>query len=356
MTSAERALALLTKLAAIPRVSRHEAEAVAFLERELFDLGLAPRRVGRNLLCTLTRGRGPRLMLNSHIDTVPPAHGYTRDPHAPAVESGCLYGLGVNDAGASVAAMSLAAWELSQRRDWQGSLELALVVEEEVNGKEGSEFLLAELGMPDAAIVGEPTALDVCVAQKGLVVLDCVNTGEACHVAHAHRLAHQNAILAAARDMEALASVRFAASDPALGPTTLQVTQIAGGVAHNTIPDRCAWVVDARVNPAQGLDEIAAAVQARVQAQVTPRSLRLQPVHTDAQSPLVQATLRARPAAKVIGSDTMSDMVFFRGVPVIKCGPGSTDLSHRPNEYVEVRWIQEAITTYVRTAVAFAPA
>jgi len=350
---AHHAITRLQEMIATPSPSRHEAAVVDLVESHLLALKLPTQRIGRNLLATVERGDGPTLMLCSHLDTVPPNPGYTRDPHAADLSEGKLYGLGSNDAGASVVSMTSALAELAERDDWQGSVQLALVIEEEISGREGAEFLLAETGLPDSAIIGEPTGLEVCIAQKGLMVLDCICRGVACHAANAYRLKHRNAILDAAADFNRVSALSFNERDESLGPTTINVTTLHGGSAPNSIPDECRFTLDVRANPAQGLEGVLDIVKQSLQAEVRPRSVRLHPMKTDPDALIVKAALKARPEARTFGSDTLSDMVFLRGCPVIKCGPGISEMSHVPDEWVETRWIEPGIAFYRDTALAF---
>ncbi|MCK6440817.1 MAG: M20/M25/M40 family metallo-hydrolase, partial [Planctomycetes bacterium] len=231
-------VSLLQKIVATPGTSRDEGKRADLLMGELGALGLQPVKQGRNIVCRIERGKGPTLMLNTHIDTVPPAMGYTRDPYNAEVKDGKIYGLGSNDAGGCIVSMTAATLALKERKDWSGTLLLALTVEEEVNGADGMEALLKEIPLPDAAMVGEPTGLNVCIAQKGLVVMDCTNTGQSCHAANAWRVPHKNAILEAMGDIPKVYQIAFKDRDDFLGPTTLNVTVIQGGTVHNSIPDK----------------------------------------------------------------------------------------------------------------------
>lgn len=343
---------LLTAMIRTPSVSGAESDVAALIASAMGELGLPYRFVGRNLLVEIKRGAGPTLMFNSHMDTVPANPGYTRDPMAPSIEDGRLYGLGSNDAGGCVVSMICAAAQVAARDDWQGTLQVSIVVEEEVTGINGAEALMREIPMPDAAIVGEPTALDICIAQKGLVIFDCVNTGLACHAANAWRVEHKNALLEAAADVLKVPNISFEKRDEFLGPTTLNVTVLKSGVATNSIPDQATWSVDARVNPAQTLQEVYDTLQEAVDAAVKPRrALRLHPMRTPNDASIVRAAHETRPEATIYGSDTMSDMVFFRSTEAIKCGPGHTEMSHKPDEYLDLSWLPRSIDFYRDTAL-----
>ena len=349
----DNAIDLLSRMIETPSVSGKEDAVRDLITNHLDDLELSWRMVGKNILIEVSRGSGPTLMLNSHMDTVPANPGYTRDPHKSEIEDGKLYGLGSNDAGASVTCMIHAAAELAKRDDWQGTLQVSIVVEEEATGRNGAEQLVKDIPLPDACVVGEPTKLEVCVAQKGLIVVNCENRGLACHAANAWRLEHKNALLEALEDVRRVEAMAFTERDEALGPTTLNVTVLRGGVATNTIPDKCTWNIDVRVNPAQTLEGVAERLTKELSAEVKPRSLRLHPMRTDPGERVVRAALAARSESSTFGSDTMSDAVFFREVPTIKCGPGMTEMSHRPDEFVEVKWIREGVPFYRDLAVNY---
>jgi len=351
----EQALAFLQRVIATPSISREEHAVVDLIESELKALGLPVKRYGLNLVVTITRGesKGPKLTLCTHTDTVPANPGYTRDPHAPDIEDDKLYGLGSNDAGGPLMAMVFAAKALLDRDDWQGTLEVALVVEEEITGEHGAGALIEEIGMPDAAVVGEPTGLHICVAQKGKVTLRATNRGQACHAANAYRIPHKNAALEAAQDIQALAKLSYTERDESLGPTTINVTQIDAGVATNTIPDTCTWMIDVRVNPAQDIAAVIEDIRACVQAEIEPTTPLLPPYRTDEQSLIVACAQSVKPDANCYGSDAMSDSVFYRHVPVIKCGPGLTENSHRPDEFLSLRWFDAGIGFYESLALEY---
>lgn len=144
------------------------------------------------------------------------------DPFAPSIESGKLFGLGSNDAGASVVTLLQAFFCLTQKQQAY-NLIFAASAEEEVSGKNGIESLLHELPKIDFAIVGEPTQMNLAVAEKGLMVLDCVSTGKA---GHAARNEGDNAIYKALKDIEWFRSYDFMKKTDLLGPVKMSVTQI----------------------------------------------------------------------------------------------------------------------------------
>jgi acetylornithine deacetylase len=335
--------ALLRDLVAARSPSREEGPAVDVMEAWLRANapGTAVIRADRNLAAIAESGApGPTLLLVSHLDTVPATAAWTRDPWAPTIEAGRMYGLGANDAKASVAAM---ATVFSQARPKRGRLVLATVCEEEV-GRGGLEVFLPQLPPADSAIVGEPTGLDVAVAQNGLLILDCEARGRAGHAARPHLA--DNAIYTAARDILALEGLVLERVHPAAGRTTHAVTIVAGGERHNVIPDRARYTVDLRTTPAYTHAELVDIVRAAVKADVTVRSDRFRPVETPSGAAVLAASQRARPIARTFASPTLSDWAHLVGVAAIKWGPGLSEVSHTADEWVELAMVEEAVGAY----------
>lgn len=336
------AVELLREVVRIPSESRQEDAVVARLESAMLELGMAPKVSGRNLTALLDGGDGPLLLLNSHTDTVPVGQGWTRDPLKADIEDGRIYGRGSNDAKGCLVAMLIAAKKAFATNAPKGKVLIAASCEEEVLGQ-GLEVLLPTLPRPDAAVVGEPTGLKAAVAQKGLLLIEIIAKGRSAHAAHGGGV---NAVEAAARDVLALSKIRFDREHPALGATTLHVTQISGGDRHNVIPDRCKLVVDIRTTPSVSPDEIIALVKRAVEGEVVIRSNRLGSVETDPAHPVVQAALAANPSGRAYGSPTLSDWVFLKGIPTVKAGPGDSKRSHTPDEYLEVAELEAGVDFY----------
>jgi acetylornithine deacetylase len=322
--------ALLEAIVATPSVSGSEQALADHLAAVLDETGFTVQRQGPNLWFELG-SRGPRLLLVSHLDTVPPCEGWSADPHRPWWAGDRLYGLGANDAKGCVAAMVLAAEALREEVEGLGiRLLVAFTAEEEVGGK-GIRELLPELGRLDAAVVGEPTGLRICTAQRGMLILKCVAHGESAHVAHAHL--GDNAIHKAARDIARLAALRF---EPhvLLGETRAQVTTIQGGLARNQVPDHCEFFVDLRSTPNLDHAELAAQIAGELESEVTVHSGRYLATDTPASAWVVKAALAAAGAQGGIGSATASDWAFLSHLPAVKAGPGDTHRSHRPDEWL----------------------
>lgn len=330
------ALERLAALVRTPSVSGEEEAAAELVADWLVAAGVDVERVGRSLFAHVERGRGPTLMLASHLDTVPAGASWSVDPWDARWEDGRLMGLGANDAKASVVAMVEAARRFAaEPADAAGRLWLALTAEEETTNA-GMAEVLSRTGRPDAAVVGEPTGLEVVRAQSGLAVLVARWRGASCHAAHVADVPHENALLAAARDLAGFpAALVLAGEHPLLGRSTLAATVLRAGERHNRVPDEAEALFDARLAPPHDAAECARLLAARLPAaEVRVRSERLRPVETAADHPLVRAACACAGRERAVGSRTMSDMALLAGVPAVKCGPGETARSHTPDEFV----------------------
>lgn len=347
-------LALHRAITAIRSVSGEEAALADFLGDLLRRNRVPVTRLGASLLAMV--GEGPVLLFDTHLDTVPPAPGWTRDPWEVEVVDGRVYGLGSNDAKASVAAMT-AAFLAFREADLPFTLALALAEAEETRGT-GTEAVLAELARrgtpPEAAVVGEPTGLDVAVAQKGLMVLELIARGESCHAANAAALGAANAARRLAHDLVALEGVDFGPPHPRLGPVTLEPTRLRAGTARNVVPGEATALLDVRTTPGLHGRGLVERLAAAVAGEVRVISERLKPRETSEASPLVDAAREARPEARLFGSSTLSDLVFLEGIPAVKCGPGRTERSHTPDEYVLESEVLDGARFYTRLVRAWA--
>ena len=336
-------ISLLQQLIAIPSLSRDEGAVADFLESWLTEQGLAPHRCGNNLWCC--HGSGPAVLLDAHIDTVKPVTGWTRDPFTPTIEDGRLYGLGSNDDGGSVVAL-IAAYRRLIAKPQPYTLILSLSAEEETSGRKGLEISLAEMeaacGPISFGVFGEPTSLEMAVAEKGLMVLDCTVTGKA---GHAARDTGINAIYKALPAIEWFRNKQFEKVSPLLGPVKMTVTQIQAGTQHNVIPDVCSFVVDTRSNGLYTNEELLELILAEAPCQAVARSTRLCGSSIAEDHPLVQ---RARELGiPTVGSPTLSNQALCR-FPTVKIGPGNSSRSHTADEYVDIADIGKATEIYVQ--------
>ena len=333
---------LLKQMVAVPSFSGQEGAVADLVEAWLFRHGLAPHRVGNNLWCSY--GEGPVVLLDAHLDTVRPADGWTRDPFTPAVEDGRLYGLGTNDDGASVIALIEAYRRLIRHRQ-PYTLVLSLSAEEESSGAGGLAASLPEIeaavGPVACGVFGEPTSLQMVVAEKGLMVLDCTVKGVA---GHAARDTGVNAIYEALPAIDWFRTKRFNKVSDFLGPVKMTVTQVAAGSQHNMIPDLCSFVVDVRSNGMYSNEELLALIQAEAPCTVKARSTRLGGSSVAADHPLVQRGLAL--GLEPTGSPTLSNQALCR-FPSVKMGPGDSPRSHTADEYVDLADIPKAVDLYV---------
>ncbi len=336
------AVALLQQLIAIPSFSREETAVADFLERYIELKGYVVSRKENNiwLLSPGFDSAKPTILLNSHIDTVKPVSGWVHDPFIPLLENGRLLGLGSNDAGASVVSLLYAFFYLTQGQQ-SYNLIFAASAEEEVSGKNGIESLLQELPKIDFAIVGEPTQMNMAVAEKGLMVLDCTSTGIA---GHAARNEGENAIYKALEDLEWFQTYEFAKKTDLLGPVKMTVTQITAGTQHNVVPDKCSFVVDVRSNEMYSNEEILEEIRSNVACDVQARSTRLSSTGTPLNHPIVMRGEQLK--LSLFGSPTLSDQALM-SFPSIKMGPGDSVRSHTADEFILTSEIVEAIEIYV---------
>lgn len=342
--------ALLRELVATPSPSGEEAALGALVADRLRAAGFAVGRVGDGVAAEAGPERAPVLLLCSHLDTVPAGSSWSADPWRAEWHDGRLTGLGANDAKASVAAMIVAGerWLTAGARGGF-RLRLAFNALEETTNR-GMEQLLAAYGAPDAAVIGEPTGLEVVHAQAGLAVLEAEWRGRSCHAAHVGRVEHENALLLAARDLAGFPPcVELGTPHPACGASTMAVTVLRSGERHNKVPDLAQALLDARLAPNAAAEDALAAARTRLpHAEVRVRSARLRPVETPADHPLVRAALAAAGRAAPISSSTMSDMALLQGVPAVKCGPGRTERSHTPDEFVTRDELEAGFRFYAR--------
>lgn len=337
------AVTLLKSLIAIPSISREEEAVSDFLQEYLKAKGFEPRRKNNNIyvLSKEFDDSRPTLLLNAHLDTVKPAAGWLTDPYVPIEKEGRIYGLGSNDDGASLVCL-LATFMLLQDTKQAYNLIFLASAEEEISGKNGIESVLAELPVCSLAIVGEPTGMHPAVAEKGLMVLDCISRGVA---GHAARNEGQNAIYKAIPDIEWFRNYTFPKVSQMLGAVKTTVTQINAGTQHNVVPAECTFVVDVRSNDCYSNQELYELIKANVDCEVKPRSFRLNSSHISLEHSFVQKVIQL--GRKPFGSPTLSDQALIP-YPSVKIGPGQSSRSHTSEEYICLDELKEAITIYIQ--------
>lgn len=335
---------LLKAIIEIPSFSREENNVVDFLIAKFTLWGLNPMRNGNNIWMRnkeWSEGK-PVILLNSHVDTVRPGRGWSCEPFKATVEEGRITGLGSNDAGASVVALLGTFRHFYEAKYLPFNLIYCASAEEEVSGDNGVASVLNQLGKIDLAIVGEPTQMQIAIAEKGLIVLDCEAKGRA---GHAARNEGENAIYKAIKDIQILEGYRFPLESAVLGPVKMTVTQIEAGQQHNVVPDSCRFVVDVRTNEFYSNEEAFQVISGLIQSEVRPRSFRLNSSGISADHPLVQRGLEM--GLEIYGSPTTSDQAVIP-FPSIKMGPGDSARSHTADEYILISEISEGIATYIK--------
>lgn len=341
----KEAIDLLRQLVSTISFSKEEWETAGIISRYLAEKQVASSRVGNNVFASNAHFDPSKktILLNSHHDTVKPNAAYKRDPFDPAMEDGKLYGLGSNDAGGPLVSLIATFLYFHQRKDLPFNLVIAATAEEEISGTGGIESILKHIEPIEAAIVGEPTQMNLAVAERGLLVLDCTAKGRA---GHAAREEGENALTKAVRDIENLRELKFEKVSPLLGPVKITVTVIeTENKAHNIIPESCRFTVDVRVNELYTLEEVADTISKNLESEVKPRSTRLKSTMIPLDHPLVKAGLAL--GKTTYGSPTSSDKSLMP-FPALKMGPGDSARSHTADEYIYVKEIEEGIDLYIQ--------
>jgi acetylornithine deacetylase/succinyl-diaminopimelate desuccinylase-like protein len=340
----EIAINLLQQLIANPSFSKEEDMTAIVLEEFFKQQGIPTERKGNNVWARNKYFKAdlPTVLLNSHHDTVKPNPAYTRDPFAAAIEDGKLYGLGSNDAGGPLVSLIAAFVHFYSHHDLRYNLILAATAEEEISGTGGVETVWPLLPRIDFAIVGEPTLCQMAIAEKGLMVLDCVAKGKAGHAAREEGV---NALYKAIDDIQWIRTFKYPKISQTLGEVKMTATIIQAGKQHNVVPSECQFTVDVRVTDQYSLEEVLQTIKENVKADVTPRSLRMRPSGIDQDHVLVKAAQKLN--IPMYGSPTTSDQALIP-VPSVKMGPGDSARSHTADEFIHVAEIVQGIDTYIR--------
>ena len=339
----DMAINLLEQLVGVPSFSREEEKTAAIIEGFFKQRNIQTERKGNNVWARNKHfsATKPTILLNSHHDTVQPNPGYTRDPFGASIEEGKLFGLGSNDAGGPLTSLIATFLHFYPQQDLKYNLIIAATAEEEISGTGGIESIWPLLPQIDFAIVGEPTLCNMAVAEKGLMVLDCVSKGKSGHAAREEGV---NAIYEALTDIEWFRNFRFPKSSPALGDIKMTVTIINAGKQHNVVPAECTFTVDVRVTDMYSLEEALEIIRKNVNCEVRPRSLRMQPSGIDNKHRIVKAAEKL--GLTLYGSPTTSDQALIP-VPSVKIGPGDSARSHTADEFIYISEIVKGIDTYI---------
>ncbi len=334
---------LLKSLISVSSLSRNEQDAAQIIRSFFTESNVKfDSKVNNTWVRNQFWNEGfPVVLLNSHIDTVKPASGYTRNPFSPDVENGILYGLGSNDAGGSLVTLLAVFMHFNSMENLPFNLIYAATAEEEISGTNGLESILDELGSLDLAIVGEPTKMQMAIAEKGLMVLDCTAHGKS---GHAAREEGENSIYKAIADIEKIRNYKFEKKSDILGAVKMTVTIINSGSQHNVVPDLCSFTVDVRTNEFYSNQKACEIITELVDADVVPRSFRLNSSGIPVAHPIVQRGISM--GLNYYGSPTTSDQAVIP-FPSVKIGPGDSARSHTADEYILISEMEEGFTIYV---------
>ncbi|MEK9613599.1 MAG: M20 family metallo-hydrolase [Flavobacteriaceae bacterium] len=339
----QNALQLLQDLIRIESFSGNEDRTADRLEQWMDSYNIPFQRINNNIWAINKEfdPTKPTLLLNSHHDTVQPNKAYTRDPFSPDIINGKLYGLGSNDAGGALVSLLALFTHYYSISNPQYNLLFAATAEEETAGEKSLRGLLPHLPKIDLAIVGEPTLMDLAIAEKGLVVFEAIIKGTPSHAAHPNA---DNPLMKIPAVIQAIESIQFEKVSPVLGPVKVTLTQIEAGNQHNVVPSEVRLVIDVRVNECYTNSEIEQHLKNVLPCEVNARSLRLKSSSIDANHPLIKAGIAL--GKKTYGSPTLSDQAALN-CPSLKLGPGDSTRSHSADEYIYVKEIEEGIAFYI---------
>ena len=337
------AISLLQNLIRTPSYSEQEEKTAELLAGFFQERSIAVMRDMNNVCCynLYYDERKPTILLNSHHDTVLPNTAYTQDPFHPHIDKGKLYGLGSNDAGGCLVSLIGAFLYFYPRQGLPCNLLLAATAEEENSGTNGLARVYPTLENVVAAIVGEPTCMNVAIAEKGLLVLDCLAKGKAGHAARDNGV---NAIYKVLTDIDWLRSEPFPDVSQWLGKLKMSVTVVKAGNLHNVIPHECYYTVDIRTTDIYSNNFIYSELQKRLNAEVN-LAINLRPSYINQNHPLVKAAVES--GAGIFGSSTTSDQALIE-VPSIKIGPGDSQRSHTADEFIYISEIEHGILQYIQ--------
>jgi len=335
---------LLQHMIKISSFSGNESEVADTIHQHLQGYSVKVKRQGNNIWCynKYYDETKPTILLNSHMDTVVPNEGYTKDPFCPEISEGKLYGLGSNDAGGCVVSLIAAFLHFYCYQGLGFNLCLAITAEEENSGENGIKSILPLLGKCELAIVGEPTLLQMAIAEKGNLVIDCISNGRP---GHAAREEGDNAIHKCLRDLEWFSLYQFPQQMKGLAPVKMTVTTIKAGSQHNIVPGRCEFTVDIRHDDTFSQNEIVDIIKRNVSCQVNPRPGSLGASSVSPEHPIVKTGIAV--GCKTYISPTTSDQAWL-SIPSVKIGPGDSARSHSADEFIYLEEIKKGINLYVR--------
>jgi acetylornithine deacetylase len=339
------AIALLKNLIETSSFSSEEQNTALLIESWFLENKIAYQRTQNNVWAVnkYFDESKPTFLLNSHHDTVQPNKAYTKDPFKAIVENGKLYGLGSNDAGGCLVSLLATFTYFYHHKNLKYNLVVVASAEEESSGKNGLNSMLSIIPEVAVAIVGEPTLMQLAIAEKGLVVFDAKVIGTPSHAAH---LNDDNAIYNTIDVLKWFQNFQFKKTSKSLGDVKMTVTQMNAGKQHNAIPAEVELVIDVRVNDLYSNQKIAEILEKESPCTfITPRSLRLNSSFIPVEHELVKAGIAL--GRKTYGSPTLSDQSVL-DCPSLKLGPGDSTRSHSADEFIYLQEIEQGIELYIK--------
>lgn len=334
---------LLKTLISIPSFSKEENKTADYIQYFFQKKSIPTFRKGNNIWVKNKYWNDslPIILLNSHHDTVRPVNGWSKNPHEPIIENGKLFGLGSNDAGGCLVSLISTFLFFYEKENLNYNIIIAATAEEEISGQNGIASVVNEFGKIDFGIVGEPTEMQMAIAEKGLMVVDGIAKGKAGHAAREEGV---NAIYEVLEDLEWIQNYEFEEMSDLLGKTKMTVTQINSGTQHNVVPDACNFVIDVRTNEKYSNQTVFGILQKYLKSEIKARSFRLNSSKISLTHLLVQSGLSL--GLKYFGSPTLSDQALL-SFPTLKIGCGDSARSHTADEFIYLKEIEEGIDIYI---------
>ncbi|MBS1578224.1 MAG: M20 family metallo-hydrolase [Bacteroidetes bacterium] len=339
------AVNLLKQLIATPSLSKEEDETAEIIQLFLESKNITTHKYLNNIWSKnkFFDESKPTILLNSHHDTVKPNKAYTLNPFEAVEQDGKLFGLGSNDAGGCLVSLINVFLHLYNKENLKYNFIIAATAEEEISGKNGIEILLSQLPKIEFGIVGEPTQMNMAIAEKGLLVLDCTAHGKP---GHAAREEGDNALYKAVKDINWFTNYQFNKVSDLLGPMKMTVTSInTENKQHNVVPSQCSFVVDIRVNELYTFEEVLNIIQSNISSEIKPRSFRMRSTSISKNHLIVQSGIKL--GRSYYGSPTTSDKALMN-FPTLKIGPGDSARSHTADEFIFVDEIKQGIDLYIQ--------
>lgn len=355
----------------IPAHLLYESRVTDYLESLLRDLDVRTERQtvasGRDNLVARYLPPTPapfRVLWEAHQDTVP-VDGMVIDPFAATIAGDRLSGRGACDVKAGIACMLTAFARLvAEKPPGSAAVTLAFTVDEEHTFL-GVQQLMNSGVRADCAIVAEPTELNIVQAHKGVVRWAIETTGVACHSSRPEQ--GVNAVYRMARVIrrveEYAAQLQQSRSDPLLGPPTLSVGVVQGGVSPNTVPDQCRIEIDRRLLPGEDPAAVVAEVDSFLRSDPTidfpfvfvPRlaCLSLSPTGSDTVTARLGRAINGivgKHDVVAVPYGTDASTIAAAGIPAVVFGPGNIAQAHTKDEWVDLRQVESAAEILFRFA------